>query len=598
MSAIRSRPRRGLGLLLCLGLLGGCSGPDPAPPGPAPAPDLGLIPAPEPTPEPGGGDDGEEPSDDVPISEPVGSFYPRPGAPDPSFTPTPPPAALPAHGSVVALLDLPVAATPSADAAAVRHALSTMGVPSEVIRDLSELSRYPVAMLTGELSGATVRSRVAAQIAEALDGGTTVVAFAPSAERLYALLGVAGGAARADRTALVLGPDSDAATATLAAAGLGRVTLGTPGAGVQGRGYQLRSEDELPTGAETPRVLARFEDGSAAVVARGRLYAVGLKPRYHAELMGGNSAGLAAHPDGGAPVQGALLPLLLRDLYAGRAPSPQLRQLAPAGRRAAVILTHDCDSAVSYQKMGDFMAMERRAGVTSTFLITTSPYSNGHTSRVYREETVAAARAALAGGFDVGSHSFAHMPDLPLFPRHIAGESAATYRPIFRGGASEGASLTGEIQLSRWLLQTDIGVPIAAFRPGHLAFPRTYYEELAAAGYRRSSVRTTAVVRTSFPYQALEPSGGGYALRPIIEYPLAITDRGLTGDNVAARVADWLATVEQNARLGAPTVLLLHTSGRPGKEAALSAFLAGLAGRDLWVGDWASYARFYEDQGF
>ena len=165
-------------------------------------------------------------------------------------------------------------------------------------------------------------------------------------------------------------------------------------------------------------------------------------------------------------------------------------------------------------------------------------------------------------------------------------------------GQTQGGSIFGEVQISRGLLEEDLGTEVTSFRPGFLVTPPSYYSELQASGHRRSSARATGFVRTNFPYQAVRIRPGGYDQYPIIEYPLALSDRGLDGTNVEQVVAQWLQVVERNQVTGAPTVLLLHPSSKPGRREALAAFLDGLKGRDLWVGDLGSFARFYEAQGF
>ena len=112
------------------------------------------------------------------------------------------------------------------------------------------------------------------------------------------------------------------------------------------------------------------------------------------------------------------------------------------------------------------------------------------------------------------------------------------------------------------------------------------------------SVRTTGVVRTNLPYRGLRRTASGYAVSPVVEYPIAVSDNDLDGGNVDASVAAWLQVVDKNLITGAPTMLLLHPTTGPGKVEALEAFLAGLATRDVWVGDLASYGEFYESQGF
>lgn len=527
------------------------------------------------------------------------SVYPRPRAPVPSYPVTAPPRAIPRTGSVVGLWD-GATGGPSRDGQAVRHALSAMGIPSEVVTDAAELRRFAVAVVTAAPEGAGDAGRLAGALAGVTAAGTRVLAVAPTAPRLLAGLGVALttaslatgglGGTSAELPALRVTDSDDPVARDLRQQGLSQVVLsGGDSADAPARvGYSDRAV----------YVLGRFEDGRAALVRRDGVYVLGLRTRYHLDLLLAQKHGLAGAAANQPYFEGDLLPLLLRSLYRAHAPAPQVRATAPGGRRGALILTHDADSPQSYQVMQQFLEVERRHGVKATYLVPTSPFSNGTTGMVYHGAMVDALRAAVLEGHEVGSHSFGHLPDFSSLPPRTLGEDAATYMPAYRRGATEGGSHFGELNVSRWLLRTDLGVPAQTFRPGYLAFYRDYYADLEVAGYTHSSARLTADTRTNFPYRAVWTRAGQTQTSAVVEYPLAISDAGLRADNVDQKVASWLQVLDRNLLSGAPTVLLVHPTTRPGKVAALSQLLSQVATRDVWVGDLSTYAAFYEGQGF
>ncbi|MCS6913587.1 MAG: hypothetical protein RMK29_09660 [Myxococcales bacterium] len=514
--------------------------------------------------------------------------YPRPGAPVPAYPPTPQPRPIPAVGTIVGIWE--VGAAPSRDSTAVRHALATMGIPSESIARPSQLPAYRVVVVVGELTDATITKDAADRLAAALQAGTAVLLVAPRATRLYALAGIQAVAPMGDRRELLLADEPSPLLEELRSIAISKLPLTGAGAVTPTVGYAVQDG-----GA---RVLARFDDGSAALVQRGALYVLGLRTQYYLDLLSGLGLGFSDEYTNRHYIQGDLLPLLLRRFYLLHAPSPRVRRTAPDGHRAAVILTHDCDSPYSAQIMHHFAEAERARGVRATYLVTTSAYRNGLMGAVYTRAMIHGLRRLVADGFDVGSHSFGHFPDFHRLPVALDGESAANYLPRYDQGQTQGGSLVGEIQVSRYLLEEDLGIRVAAFRPGFLLTPPAYYEQLVAGGYLRSSVRAGGLVRTNFPHRAVRSRPGGYDIYPVIEYPLALSDRGLDEGNIPERVAQWLAVVDRNLVTGAPTLLLVHPSRRPGRTQALVAFLDALQGRDVWVGDLSRFAAFYEEQGF
>ncbi|MBZ5516713.1 MAG: hypothetical protein LAN62_18060 [Acidobacteriia bacterium] len=305
----------------------------------------------------------------------------------------------------------------------------------------------------------------------------------------------------------------------------------------------------------------------------------------------------------------------MRGAYGGWAGTyAQVRQFAPGGHHAALILTHDVDDITSYELTPTFAELEAGLGVKATYNFTTSPYDiGGDVQTFYDASGMQDIQQALDLGMAVESHSVGHFSDFDLAPLTLGSstESAANYFPRWSDDLGEtiGMSVLGEVGVSRWLLENDFNITVESFRSGGLLVPPELFEGLTETGYRRDSSTASGVARGSFPFVAftVDGSSGDVTTYPIVEYPIAISDDHIDppfdADHYDEYLDGWKAVITANYNNSAPTILLIHPvadsdNGALRQQAEQDIIQwAHDEGLDLWIGDWKTFAQFWETQG-
>ena len=531
----------------------------------------------------------------VTVTLPASDNYPRPGAGS-ILRPVPSLPQIPIQGSAVAVLDWTAkdAYATQEDLLAVCHALSPSGIPHVHTTSVPDPSAYPFVAVAGVLDDLTNAERDALQ-AYVQNGGTLFL-WRPSDGGLLARLGIA--ASYSHRGGVV--------RPLTFAVGTGDPALHYIDHDVEIH-WQMKYPDSGSTRGYDPGTgLARawWENGEAAVMrcdlGTGRAYVFGWRLRYvltEAErlIVPGEEP-----PWTNAPILDAdLCRLLLRGAYEGWATDARVRQFAPEGKPAALIVTHDVDAQVSYVRIPEFAQLESERGFKATFNMTTMPYSNGWTGTMYDVAGMQDIQAAVDLGHDVESHSVGHFPDFDDAPFGSGTETAENYMPRYSSDLSStvGMSVLGELGVSRWLLENDFGITVEAFRSGYLLIPDAFLEGLRQTGYRRDSTYAGGVTRGYFPFALFSVSSGTVTTYPLVEYPMAIEDPTYLSEETLTQVVDaWEQVIRINYANNAPTVLNLHPVSTL-RGQALEAILDRVSDLDLWIGDWKTFAEFWEAQG-
>jgi peptidoglycan/xylan/chitin deacetylase (PgdA/CDA1 family) len=531
----------------------------------------------------------------VTVTLPASDNYPRPGAGS-ILRPVPSLPQIPVQGSAVAVLDWTAkdAYATQEDLLAVCHALSPSGIPHVHTTSVPDPSAYPFVAVAGVLDDLTNAERDALQ-AYVQNGGTLFL-WRPSDGGLLARLGIA--ASYSHRGGVV--------RPLTFAVGTGDPALHYIDHDVEIH-WQMKYPDSGSTRGYDPGTgLARawWENGEAAVMrcdlGTGRAYVFGWRLRYvltEAErlIVPGEEP-----PWTNAPILDAdLCRLLLRGAYEGWATDARVRQFAPEGKPAALIVTHDVDAQVSYERIPEFAQLESERGFKATFNITTMPYNNEWTGTMYDVAGMQDIQAALDLGHDVQSHSFGHFPDFDQAPFGSGTETAENYMPRYSWNLNStvGMSVQGELGVSRWLLENDFGITVEGFRSGYLLIPDAFLEGLRQTGYRHDSTYAGGVTRGYFPFALFSVSNGTVTTYPLVEYPMAIEDPTYLSEETLTQVVDaWEQVIRINYANNAPTVLNLHPVSTLRRQ-ALEAILDRVSDLDLWIGDWKTFAEFWEAQG-
>jgi hypothetical protein len=205
----------------------------------------------------------------------------------------------------------------------------------------------------------------------------------------------------------------------------------------------------------------------------------------------------------------------------------------------------------------------------------TTHYFKDDLSSDYYDGNQAKAAALLPMGQRIGSHTVGHFPDWgdgSVFPAGSPGNTEDSYHPAFACpdpndsqcvnlGATTGGTVYGEAEVSRAVLERDTGASVRTFRSGYLYWNEEQINVLDELGYSYDSSVSANDVLTNFPYRCRYDTSYHGTISNIFEIPMTISDAAMSGDTCPTCpdiVAGWLQVIEQNAKNGAPTVLLIH----------------------------------------
>jgi hypothetical protein len=347
---------------------------------------------------------------------------------------------------------------------------------------------------------------------------------------------------------------------------------------------------------ETAAVLARFEDGSAAVLrktwGKGTAYLCGLS--FHDVVVRNQ---VNRDFDAERHYVNAFEPgadvwiLLLRAWYETAEPAAVAISTIPSGQRSVVLLSHDVDWENSFTPAVSFAKLEASLQTRSTFFVQTKYVSDDNSHSFFFGTNLDITRRLFSGGSSIGSHSIIHSRGFNKFELGAGDEKYPIYQPRGTGfDTAVGANVFGEVRVSKQLLDGEIsGQYTDFFRAGHLRVPATLPEALQRCGYRFDSSFTADDVLTNFPYALplgllFEEDSGIY------EFPVTIDDS--EDPPLAQRIEEALDVIRANAENGAPSVILIHPTDSQGKlraeEALLQRLPVGVAAMDM-----ESFARFW-----
>ena len=535
----------------------------------------------------------------VTITYPTSDTYPRSDATS-VLRSQPPLPQVPLTGSIVAVLDWTAkdADANQEDLLAVCHSLSEMGIPHIHTTDLATATGYPVVAVAGAVTQNKVNNPERDALAAYAQGGGTLLLWGTTDTGLLSRLGIPGYASTKDTTVrpVTFDPSTgDTALRYIDDAVEINLPLEYSSAG---------STREYTPG--TANVLATWTSGLAAVLrsdlGTGRAYVFGWRLRTVL-----SNAERQVIP-GEEPQWTNLLVLdadiarlLVRGIYEGRTTDPRVRQFAPAGKPAALILTHDVDAATSYALMPEFLQLEQAYGVKSTYLFTTNPYSNGWVELLYSVASKQSIQYTLEQGFNVESHSFGHFHDYIQAPLGTGTEDASNYFPHYSAdlGQTIGISAIGEAGVSRWLLERDFPITVSGFRTGYLQLPAGHLDSVKAAGYNRDSSYPSGLTRGYVPFVPFTVTNGVVTTYPFLEYPLGLGDSNnpsLTAETFEQVLSSWETVLRTNYKNNVPTVLLVHPVNQVKKQGLEQLFLR-VSDLDLWIGDWKTFDDFWRAQG-
>lgn len=472
------------------------------------------------------------------------------------------------------------------------HALREMGIPFFVTTDFNRALNHPLLIIYPETDGSAFTPAQIRALTEFVASGKSIFAVNVFAGGLHDLFGFRGYTPSRRRYFVNFVPRSDPALRYINRPEELQTRLGDPHFG-----------DIYWTNSYTPdgtsEVLARFDDGSAAVLrkrtGRGFAYLSGINFQ---------DAVLRSQLDRDYEAQrhyvnafepGADIWLLfLRAWYESREPDAVRLSTIPDGQSSVLLLSHDVDWENSFAPMLAYAQMEMQHHTRSSFMIQTN-YVTDYSSRAFfYGRNLAYLRQVYNWGFSIGAHSVIHSFAFNHFSLGSGEETFATYRPANTGRDSAiNADVFGEVRVSKQLIDGQLpGHHTILFRSPGLRIPDALPEALERCGYDFDSSFTADDVLSNFPYRL--PLGLDFEENSsIYEFPVTIEDtEPPPALPLPMRVPQALEIIRANAENEAINVVLIHTNEAGAKLRAERQILEGLPS-NVTATDLLSYAEFW-----
>ena len=423
--------------------------------------------------------------------------------------------------------------------------LRAHGIPFSMTRNVSEAVRHRVVFAYPTLSGKLLAAAAIDALRAHVDAGGALLAFDVEGGGLYDLFGIEGP------------PKASHAEELHWDARKGIVEEDVTRISRKASEAQLTS---LRYPITTATRIARFEDGGTALACRKRIgtacvLGVDVGALAERSMNGREEAVARSYANGYEPSVDTLFKWIAGFYVAGE-PMPWLVDTAPAGKQVTILLTHDVDFTGSVASAAASAKALAAAGANATFFMQTKYVKDYNDDVFFNKTTVPQVRSILASGLEVGSHSVAHSNAMKQFGLGSGTEQYPAYRPFVETRSrTRGASIMGELRVSRFLLQRLAGADVVSFRAGYLSNPFALPQALAASGYRYDSSITANSCLTHFPFQ-LTRDRADRSLEPVFEFPVTIEDEA--APSLVSRYAAASKVIGDIARTHGLAVVLVH----------------------------------------
>jgi hypothetical protein len=469
------------------------------------------------------------------------------------------------------------------------HSLGEMGIPFFVTANLDQALRHPLVIVYPSVEGRTFSEDQVQKLNQHVERGGSLLSFRVLAGAVKPLFGFRDVVASRRRHRMIFDASADPIERYLNRPEEREVQLGNPK-------YDQIFWTNGYTSDGTSQVLARFDDGTAAILRKqfgvGKTYVFGvsLQDAVLRNQVNRDYDAQRQYANAFEPGSDIWL-LMLRAWYESAQPGAVRLATIPFGGTSALLLSHDVDWENSFDPALDFAAMESRHHAKSTFFIQTKYVSDANSVSFFSGKDLVDLQKLYSLGFSIGSHSVIHSRGFNKFDLGAGTETFATYNPRGTGfDTATGATVFGEVRVSKELLDGELpGQQTVFFRAGHLRVPPSMPEALQRCGYLFDSSFTAPDVLTNFPYP-LPLALGFDEDSGLLEIPLTFEDEEAPSLN--ERVASALEVIRANAENQAISVILIHTNEAQHKLKAEEELLNQLPS-DIAATDMVSFARFW-----
>lgn len=158
--------------------------------------------------------------------------------------------------------------------------------------------------------------------------------------------------------------------------------------------------------------------------------------------------------------------LLIRAIYTSHVNFGVWKHTSPGNSKSTLIVTHDIDALSSVNLMQSFANYEDSLKMGSTYFMTVH-YINDLISAFY-DSSITDLNLLITKNRTIASHSIGHFSDMDDSTIVLTGASGNTrlnYSPANNGGSTTNATIWGELEVCKNLLQTDCNTTVRSFRP-------------------------------------------------------------------------------------------------------------------------------------
>lgn len=455
------------------------------------------------------------------------------------------------------------------------HGLKTIGVPFVITRDYQKAVQHRVVMIYPRVASQLLNERAESELKNFVNSGGTLLGINVYSRGLHELFGLSG---------YIEGQKHFDLTFTEHPAGFTGLT--EPEERTISLGKQVTKGDvpipepvmpSLSYSQTSGDPIAVYADGNAAITyhrsGRGQAFAFGVDPGLMMLKSYGNRDDEIGryYVNNFEPTLDMFLRLLKKIYHQANTDGVTL-ETVPFNRSLTVLITHDVDFTKSVQNSLAYAEFEKNQNIRATYFINTKYIRDYNDDVFMNDDNLPALRQLLQSGMELGSHSVSHSY---VYKRQEPGtgeERYPDYQPFVHAREKlTGASVMGELRVSKFLLDHLTGNKTISFRPGELSNPFCLSNALEATGYKYSSSVTANDSFTHLPFQ-LNYDRGFEGESPIFEFPVTLEDEEMKD------MMEWspqgIAVAHKIARYGGVCNVLIHPNVTDHKLAFLKEFVA------------------------
>lgn len=464
----------------------------------------------------------------------------------------------------IALLDLTERNSETNDGQlfSAEHILKVTGISYTITSTLLDAEQYAVIFCSSYLDSKTLSSEEKNSLIDYVSNGGIVIAPRVTDEDLFSLFGVSG--VTESNSNFLVNWNNSLTTPLyrwIDEPEEWTISLGRVGGGIMFKtaSYNLSSAIDL----------ARYENETVAVTqnqfSNGFAYIFGFtwKEVILRSQINRDIEAQRVSSNGFEPSMDVIM-LFMRAIFNKHIPYSTWKHTSPKNSSSTLMITHDVDSSTGMDSMFMFSESEKNLEVSASYNVTVryfddalmTDFYNGHLPDVQK---------LITDGHIIGSHSVGHFPDFgndDIFPIGNPGNTRESYSPYNDGSITVGGTVYGECEVSKDVLESDLGVDIRMYRTGHLVYNKYLVEVLDELGYKYNSSYSANEVLTNFPYQNKTGRSFSGTNSNIYELPVSISDvyhaDPMSEDNYLEKVGFWLDIISKIDANNASTVLLIH----------------------------------------